>query len=390
MDKFEKIRENYPALKTYTYFDSSSIGLISTKNYDKIINHLNHRYNNGMDGAGYLKNWDYTNSLRKPVAKMINADASEIFFGENSSSIMNVLTSGLNFNEGSNIITSNLSFPSVPYSWMNQSKKGLETRFVKAKNGMISFESIKELVDDKTVAISLCLVEHSSGFKHDLSKIGKLCREKGIILAVDTTQCLGVLEIDVKKMNIDFLASSTYKWLTNLFGLGIGYISNELQKKINQIYAGWASTVNRTDYNNYELKFLNSAQKYEMGGLNWIALKSLDASVQTYLELGKKDIEKQVFNTVNYLFEKISQTPYIEATYRFPDNNMSHIIFINFPEYWKLNNDILCKNKIRANVSSKNSIRIGIHFFNNKNDTDKLFEFFEKHNRKCKNNSYKN
>jgi len=377
MDKFLEIRKKYPVTEKCIYLDTATSGLISTESYNKIRTHLDKRFHDGMDIPWVNSCWENADKFRERVAEMVNADADEIFFEENCSAILNVFSSGIDFLNGSNIVTSNLSFPSTPYAWMHQAKRGIEVRFAKAVNGMIGFEKIVELVDEKTAAISLCYVENTSGFRHDLDKIGKFCQERGILLVIDATQCIAALKIDVKKMHIDFLAVSSYKWLNNLFGIGFGYVSKNLINRINQSYVGWVGNVDRQDHSEYKIDLAKGAQRFEMGGLNWTGLGGMDASIKTYMKMGKDDVEKYILELTDYIYQKVSETSQIELVGPFPKENRSGISYIIFPKSWKLNDDILYRNNIRAHIASENTMRISCHFYNNKEDIDGLFDFFK-------------
>lgn len=98
---------------------------------------------------------------------MTNAEADEIFFDINCSSALNVISSGLEFPPGSNVVSTDLAFPSTPLTWLNQSRRALEVRLALAENGMVTLERLAELVDEKTIAVSVCYVEYSSGFRHN-------------------------------------------------------------------------------------------------------------------------------------------------------------------------------------------------------------------------------
>lgn len=375
MQKFQHIRDKFPCLKQYAYFDTSSVGLISTDSYNIIKKHLQERVHFGMSGIAYFENWNFVESTREKVASLLNSNIDEVFFGLNSSDIINVLATGLQIKASENVVTSGLAFPSLTYSWMNQKKN--ETRIVEHENGAISLDSINKNVDKNTKIISVAMVEHSSGFKHDLKLLGKYCKDNNIFLAVDTTQALGALKVDVKEMNIDFITSSTYKWLSNVFGLGIGYVSERLQSEIHQQYAGWSSFKNKTDYQNISLEFDKGARRYELGGLNFLAIKSLSEFLDMYDELGADDIEKQIITIRNYLDLNISRRKYIRKMYDFKSENLSHIIYLKLPKEFNLSVSKLQEKGIRVNVLKDGVIRVGIHFFNNHEDVDKMFSCFD-------------
>ncbi len=375
--KFAEARGKYPVLQKYAYLDTATTGLISEESFHSMSGFLESRYREGMDIPDYQANWKFADDARVLVAEAINAEEDEVFYADNCSAILNVFSTGVKPSEGSNVITTDLSFPSTPYTWMNQADKGIETRIAKSTGGQIHYETLMDLVDEKTFALSLCAVENTSGFRHDLKRIGTFCRENDIYLAVDATQCIGALEIDVQAMNIDFLAVSSYKWLNNVFGIGFGYVSRELMKKIDQQYAGWVGNKDRFDHSRIHFDLSDSAKRYEMGGLNWIGIHGMKEALKNYLALGKKETENYILDLTRYLYEKVENSRHIGVVGPFQEANRSGISYIKYPAEWKLNDGILRENGIRAHVASGNEIRVSVHFYNNTSDIDRLFEFLD-------------
>ena len=85
-------------------------------------------------------------------------------------------------------------------------------------------------------------------------------------------------------------------------------------------------------------------------------------------------IDSYILGLVDYMYKKLADIPQVSIVGNFEERNRSGIMYINFPAEWNLTNDILKENGIRAQVSGK-SIRIGIHYFNNTADLDKLADF---------------
>jgi len=377
--QFEKIRRKYPVLEKYVYLDTATTGLISKDSFNSMVSYLENRYREGMDIPDYVENWNYADNMRPLVARTINSEADEVFYGDNCSSILNVFSSGMDFSEGSNVISTDLSFPSTPYTWMNPARENVEIKLARSTNGQVRYDDIVALVDDRTVAVQLCGVENTSGFRHDLSRIGRFCREKDIFFVVDATQFIGALEVDVKEMNIDFLAASSYKWLNNVFGTGFGYASKGIIEKIEQQYVGWVGNAKRMDHSAFKLDLAFGARRYETGGLNWTGLRGMKEALEIYLALGKSETERYIKDLTEYLYQKVKNTENIGVVGPFDRVNMSGISYLTFPEKWNLNDHILRENGIRAHVAGKNTMRVSVHFYNNRQDIDRLFAFLKEY-----------
>lgn len=379
MNLFDDIRKEYPALERWVYLDSATTGLISRKSYEAMRRQLDARHFEGVSLGRYFGAWDYADEMRKSVAEMIHALEHEIFYGKDCSDINNALMSNIAIPQGANVVMADITFPSTRNAWLNREADGLEVRFVESHNGAVSFESILDLVDEHTFAISVCHVEPSSGFRHDLYEIGQFCHENNILFTVDATQSLGAISVDVKAMHVDFLAASTYKWMNNVFGFGIGYMSEDLLDRIKPATVGWVGADNRVgDFNKLKLTFNKGAQRFETGGLNWIGLYGLEQSIKAYMSLGEKSVENYILGLTDDLYKEVEASGFLSIVEPFEKKNRSNIVYIRFPREHRLDDDVLEAQGIRAHVASEETMRVGLHFYNCTKDIESLMDFFKK------------
>ena len=376
MTKFEKVRqEQFPITNKFAYLDTASSGLISKNAKDAMVNYITDRYENAFGIAHVHGAWAHADAMRTAVAEMFNAEPEEIFFGGAASTIINVFSAGIQLKENANVVMSGLSFPSTPYTWMN--RVGAENvRIAQPINGGMPPQQIFDLVDENTAVFSLCSVENTTGFRHDLKEISAFCQERGIYLVLDITQGVASMKIDVKETPIDCMVSSTFKWLGGPFGFGFGYISKRVLDKVEPVYVGWTGNKNRFDHSTYVLDLSNDANKFESGMLQWESLRGLEESIKLYMSLGRDDVEEYILSLVDYLYEQLESVEHVSIVGSFEKKYRSGIVYINFPADWELNNDILASSGIRANRSG-NAIRTALHYYNNKADVDKLVAFLK-------------
>jgi selenocysteine lyase/cysteine desulfurase len=378
MDKFNRIRSQYPGLNGQAYLDTATTGLVSKDSYLAMREQLDKRHEVGLNIKEYYGLWDQADKSRSKLALFLGAEDDEVFYGKDASDMLNALTANIVFPAGSNVITPDISFPSTRNAWLAREKDGLEVRYAVADNGAVSYESLTSLVDEHTIAIALCFVEPSSGFRHDLDRIGKLCQDKGILLVIDATQCISAMHIDVKSMHIDFFVSSTYKWMNNVFGFAVGYMSRELLDRIDPKVVGWVGVRNRTgDFNTLNYQVNEGAQRFETGGLNWIGLAGLNKAIDIVLELDTREIQTYILGLTDYLYESVESIEGLDVVKRFDASNRSNIVYLEFPKELKLNDGILIEHGIRVHVAGNTQMRVGMHFYNNRQDIDALIEFMK-------------
>ena len=378
INKFEKLRLlQFPQTEKFTYFDTAYTGLIPVNGKKAMDDYMNYRFENGLWSDEYESNWDFADEVRAVFAKVINADPKEIFFGANSSEILNFFSTGMEFPEGSNIVTSSMSFPATPFNWIN--RLGLENvRVAQAEDGILPAEKLFELCDEKTAVIALCMVENTSGWKHDLHKIGNYCREHGIYLVIDATQCITAMKIDVEELGIDFLATSCYKWLTSYHGLGIGYCSKKIMDKVNPAFVGWVGEDDKFKPIRFKMNLAKDSRKFELGGFNWADMRAVKVSMENYLSLGIDDVNDYILGLTNYFYQQIKTLPGFSIIGGgCPDENKSNIVFMRFPKGLPITDAKLAADGIRCHIATEDTIRLGLHYYNRIEDIDNFLAYFK-------------
>ena len=377
-NKFNIERQYYPVLAKRAFLNTAQSGLIPSYAAEAICGDIQDRVENAMDIVSTNERWADADALRFRVAEMLHCDSTEIAFGGNSSTLFNIFSNGINLKPGDNVITYDSAYFAMTYTWINKQRDGVEVRIASAKEGRIDASSLTSLVDKNTRAITVCHVDFASGFRHELAELGAFCRSRGIYFAVDATQSCGVLEIDVEKMNIDFLTTSCYKWLQCVWGLGIVYVRRGLLDSIKQDGMGWSCTKDKNHNDPLVLELSENANRFEYGGLNFPALAGLRRTIETYLRLGPKDIEEHVLCLTDYAYERVGESKKVSVFGNFESAHRSHIVTFSYPENWPITREYLLENRIVAMPFGKGRCRIGIHYYNNKEDIDSLFEVFNK------------
>ncbi len=152
---------------------------------------------------------------REQLADLINADPKEIYFTAGGTEADNWSLMGVADklkDKGNHIITTKIEHHAILHSCEFLEKHGYEVTYLGIdKNGRISLEELENAITDKTILISVMMVNNEIGTVQPIKEIGKIAKAHKIIFHTDAVQALGNVPIDVKDMGIDLMSMSSHK-----------------------------------------------------------------------------------------------------------------------------------------------------------------------------------
>src|SRR4030042_539577 len=150
---------------------------------------------------------------RSQVADSIHAKADEIVFTSGAPEANNLAIIGYamrNKNRGNNIIISEIEHISIINITKFLEKNGFKISRVPVDHfGMVNIDKIRERITDQTILVSIAYASNEVGTIQPITEIGKLCREKKIVLHSDAVAAVGLLPINVISDNVDLLSLSS-------------------------------------------------------------------------------------------------------------------------------------------------------------------------------------
>lgn len=392
MNKFLEERAHFPVLQKEVYFNGASFGIVP--DYVLQITEENNRircYTQDIGVAG-MSQYEMLEKVRPVYAELINAQPEDIAYGLSSSQMYVVLTSNLVFQPGDNVVIPDNAFITTPFAFDAREADGLEVRMAKTVNGYISAQELCSYADERTRVIAVNHVESSTGYRIDMEYIGSFCREHDIIFAVDAVQSAGIMEVDVQKMQIDFLVGTDYKWLCHFRGVGFAYVSKRLREDSSKLAcrgAGWGSDSDRFNTAKRHWDPHPDARRYEYGGFHNVGIYCVAEVIRHYLTLGKQDVQTYALGLANYCYEKAAASPVIDIAYPFPAENRSAIVVLKIDGKYDLSTERLRQYGVFAAIDGGShpdhgaptpyyTSRLALHYYITKEDIDKLFAAIER------------
>ncbi|HEX8369709.1 MAG TPA: aminotransferase class V-fold PLP-dependent enzyme [Pyrinomonadaceae bacterium] len=369
----ENIRKLFPALRKYTYLNSAAVSPMPTPAVEAAYSQLKDASENGT--INYL-DWIQTKQrARESVAEMLKVRAEQIAFMRNTSDGFSAVANGLDWAEGDNIVTFEREFPANFYPWrMIRDKFGVELRLCPERDGRIDSDEFISLIDSNTRLVSISAVQYASGFRADLERIGRIAREADALFAVDIIQGFGALPFDLPAQFVDIAAGASHKWLCSPEGCGILYLSDRARERVEPTFVGWISVEAPWNFEDSEQAWKPNALAWESGTGGSSLFYGLEQSLKLLNEAGAENIWNHLENLTDYLCALLQAKNYELVSSR-RKSEKSQIVCI-LPKANQTSSE-LAENLQNENiiVSPRGErIRIAPHFFNNREDIERLIE----------------
>jgi selenocysteine lyase/cysteine desulfurase len=366
----EKYRKEFPIVETGIYLDHAGVAPVSLRVIAEVEEFLGEA---ARKAVIYYERWmERVGTVRALSARLIGADNDEIAFVKNTSHGISIVTSGLDWRKGDNVVVFEKEFPSNIYPWLDLKREGVEVRFIPYKGDRIGLDDINGLIDKRTRLVTMSSVQSLNGFMIDLRELGEICRSKGVLFFVDAIQSLGVIPMDVKDCGADFLAADGHKWLLAPEGTGIFYCRRELAPELRPSLIGWKSVKGEYDYENLDFTLKENALRFEEGSYNVMGIRALGAALELLFEIGIDRICDRVHDLGDLVMDEAGKRGFRIRT---PENRNERGGIVSFSGDF---DPAAVKKKLRESDIVVNNrggaLRLAPHFYNTEDEILKLFE----------------
>lgn len=247
--------------------------------------------------------------VRQKVAKFINAENNEIVFSSGASLSLNMIALGYGryfLKEGDIILSCEAEHASSILPWFNVAKEtGAIIEYLKMdENGRIDLNACDSLFSEKVKVVVIAQSSNVLGYINPVEKICELAHKVGAIVVMDAAQSVAHLEIDVKKLDVDFLAFSAHKILGPT-GVGILYGKESLLNKMKPLLYGGGSNARFDMCGNIALK--KAPAKFESGTPNIEGVLGFGSALDYISKIGFKNIIEYENELKEYLMSRLIQ-----------------------------------------------------------------------------------
>lgn len=199
------------------YLDNNSTTRVDPRVLEAMLPYFTEKYGNAASRT-HVFGWEAEEAVgqaRKEVAVLIGASDREIIFTSGATESNNLAlkgVAGMCRDKGNHIITAVTEHKAILDPCKRLEQQGWQVTYLPVDTtGLVSIDQVSKAITDKTVLVSIMAANNEVGTLQPIGKIGKLCKERGVLFHTDAAQAAGKLSIDVEEMGIDLLSLSAHK-----------------------------------------------------------------------------------------------------------------------------------------------------------------------------------
>jgi cysteine desulfurase/selenocysteine lyase len=397
-------KADFPIFKTYpdlVYLDSAATTQKPQSVIDRIVKYYsseNANVHRGIYQLSELATKEYENA-RKEVAKFINADPSEVIFTAGATDSINLVGYSwiwLNVFEKDTILTTEMEHHSNFIPWQQAAKYKKEVKFevvkVNKDDNTLDMEDLKtkfELYKPKIFAF--CITSNTTGVINNIKEIVSLKNTYSpeTLILVDAAQGAAHIKIDVKDLDIDFLAFSGHK-MYGPTGIGVLWAHKELLENHMSPFRLGGGMITNVEIN--DSQWAELPDKFEGGTPNIEGAIGLAEAIKYINQIGFDNIINHEKELSEYTLENLRKVDKLEIIKPYDINKKLGVFSIHLPGVHPHDiaqildesnicvraghhcTQILMKNVLKLPATT----RISLGIYNSKEDIDRLVEALEK------------
>jgi selenocysteine lyase/cysteine desulfurase len=320
--------------------------------------------------AQHMEQWDAARGL---AASMLGLRTDEVGICSNSSEAFNLLALALRLQPGDEVVVNDLDFPAGVTRWL-QAGCGAEVRRWRAREGALHVEDLVRLLGPRTRLVTTSLVSYFNGFLVPVAEVIQAVRRYSpALLALDVTQAMGRIPLQLD--GVDFVVSSTHKWIMATHGGGIVGIPQARAAELTAPAGGWFHLQNVFEGDPLGPAVSKPGAASFMTGMPvFPAIYAIRAALQYVQEIGVDTIHRAAQPLVEQCLEGLRRLP-IEIITPQGGESLAGILAFRHPRMDALH-AALQEQRVHL-MCSAGRMRVAIHGYNSQTDVERLLDVLE-------------
>jgi selenocysteine lyase/cysteine desulfurase len=306
MPEWEALRNEFPLLDRYIYFNACSLGPLPRTGRAAL-----ERYARDWDLQGtpvWYSDWiPLLARFRERIGELLQAPAGTTAIAPSVSVALTSLATGLPLAEGRRkVLIGELDFPTIGHQWL--SRPDFEVEFVPSKDGVtIPPSAFAERMDDQTALVVTTHLFYTTGYLQDVRAIADAAHAAGALCVIDGYQTCGCVPLDVEAMSCDAFVGGCLKWLSGGPGNAFMYVRPDLVPMVNPQGTGWFATRDPFSFTLQELTFAADARRLETGTWAMPSHYAGLAGLELILEVGVANIQERLRDLTGRILERCDE-----------------------------------------------------------------------------------
>jgi len=257
---------------------------------------------------------------------------------------------------------------------------GAKLRYMYAdENGQIPPEEWEQKINSKTKIVAMAHVSNVLGSINPAGEIIARAHEAGAVVLLDAAQSVPHMKLDVKELDVDFLAFSGHKML-GPSGIGVLYGKYELLREMEPVNIGGGIVEEVTETT---VRYLDPPWKFEGGTPNVEGAVGLQAAIEYLNKAGMDKISEIEAGLTEYALNRMQSLPEIEIYGDADNRKRAGIIAFNIKDVHPHDAASIldsygvairaghhCAQPLMQHLGVYSTCRISLYFYNTKEEID--------------------
>jgi len=375
------ISDDFP-VSDKIYLNNASVSLMPTQSIEAMKEFLldyNSIGPDSKDSEPFVT--EKLRNVRKTIAKIISCQPDEVVLTQSTTDGINFVANGLSFDNNSNMIIRGMTHEhhSNFYPWIKLKEKISIKNLPIDSNGFFKLDDLESLVDNNTKLVALSHALYNTGSILPVEEIGKILSDR-VPFFIDSAQTIGCIgDIDVSKIQCDFMSFNGSKWLCGPMGTGLFYCNRKSSELLEPKTIGGESAI---IYDDSKLAYKELPDKFQTGFRNYVGIVGLESSANYLLDFGMNNIHEKNQYLSNLLREELSKIPNLILYGPEDPNDRTSIVSFNIKGFdsqeivdkLEKQNIILAVREIMENKI----VRASPHFFNTESQILQVIDAIKK------------
>jgi kynureninase len=256
-------RPLFPLVERCVYLNSSENGA-TPRSAERVLRAYWNTIARWQDDV-WQRWWGHLEAHTNEIASLIGAPDGSVICDTNVATLLARVMSCFDFRARPRVVTSSLEFPSVPFILRAFGRYGCALTVVRSVDGIsIGPEQIASAIDERTQFVCVSHATFATGALLDIAPIVQRAREVGALVALDVYQSAGVVPIDVRALDVDFVLGGSRTWLCGSHESAFLYVRPQLLPLLEPAATGWIASSDPLSYKT-AICWAESARRFASG-----------------------------------------------------------------------------------------------------------------------------